>query len=256
MRVYKFLATAFNMTRDSALFDEDPKLLQRSVSAFQRVAPLALRQADRFHSQFGQDILVAEILMPGRAGFFLDVGARCGVINSNSLALERSYGWHGLLVEPECDSHANIVAERTQPVRHLAVSDHPGRLEFVSFTDERGHSKLRKLVPDDELARRAHQVYAVDVLPIATILAQASVTEVDYVDIDVEGEEIPALRGMDFNAVRFKVIAVESNPSRYREIRALLRAHDFVPLCRLGVDVFFVPIDEFDRYCACLVGGA
>jgi FkbM family methyltransferase len=249
MRVYKFLATVFNMKRDRELFDEDPRLLQRSVSAFQRVAPLALRHADRFHSQFGQDILVAEVLMPGQAGVFLDVGARCGVINSNSLALESAYGWRGLLVEPERTNFANILTARTQPARHMAVSDVSDVLEFVSFSEERGHSKLRKLVRDEELARRAHEVYAVDVRPIGSILRESGIAAVDYVDIDVEGEELAAIRGMDFDAVEFRFIAVESNPSRYRQIRDLLAARDFVPLCRLGVDVFFVRASEFEQCC-------
>lgn len=32
--------------------------------------------------------------------FFLESGARDGEEHSNSLALERSYGWQGLLIEP------------------------------------------------------------------------------------------------------------------------------------------------------------
>jgi hypothetical protein len=162
---------------------------------------------------------------------------------------ESAYGWRGPLIEPERTNYANILTARTQLARHLAVSDVSDVQEFVSFTEERGHSKLRKLVRDEELAPRAHEVYTVDVRPIGSVLRDSGITTVDHGDIDVEGEEQSAIRGMDFDGVEFRVIAVEPNPSRCRQIRDLLAARDFVLLCRPGVDVFFVRSSEFERHC-------
>jgi hypothetical protein len=42
----------------------------------------------------------------------VEIGAADGVYLSNTLLLEEAYGWRGILVEPNPDSHAAILARR------------------------------------------------------------------------------------------------------------------------------------------------
>lgn len=52
-----------------------------------------------WNGQFMQDELVAAVLNGQRGGFFLDLAAFDAVSLSNSLALERDYGWRGICIE-------------------------------------------------------------------------------------------------------------------------------------------------------------
>ena len=53
------------------------------------------------YSQNGQDRYVADTFFRGmRNGFFVEAGAGDGLWISNTLLLERRYGWRGILVEP------------------------------------------------------------------------------------------------------------------------------------------------------------
>merc|ERR1719482_2104146 len=52
------------------------------------------------YSQWGQDLLLMPILEKLGKGFFVESGALDGETDSNTLLLERTKGWTGLLVEP------------------------------------------------------------------------------------------------------------------------------------------------------------
>ena len=52
-----------------------------------------------WHSQDGQDQMVAKLLQFQRGGFFVDLAANQPVCLSNTRALERDYGWRGLCIE-------------------------------------------------------------------------------------------------------------------------------------------------------------
>jgi len=64
-----------------------------------------------FNSQKGQDQLVLQILGYKRGGFFIELGAFDAIGGSNSLSLERNYGWNGLCIEPK-EEHQWALAHR------------------------------------------------------------------------------------------------------------------------------------------------
>ena len=50
-------------------------------------------------SQIGQDLWVIDTLNFKKNGYFLDLGALDGKTHSNSLMLEKKYGWNGICIE-------------------------------------------------------------------------------------------------------------------------------------------------------------
>ena len=52
------------------------------------------------NSQFGQDMWVIALFQGKQNGFFLEIGGGDGLWISNTLLLEREFGWNGILVEP------------------------------------------------------------------------------------------------------------------------------------------------------------
>ena len=78
-------------------------LVGRLRSTPEAEPPARARPEDRrFHASYGlngMDLRLAELL--GREdGVFVEAGANDGVSQSNTLLLERSHGWSGLLIEP------------------------------------------------------------------------------------------------------------------------------------------------------------
>src|ERR1700722_9523077 len=71
----------------------------------------------KWASQIGQDRWVCEnIFRHQRGGFFVDIGAWDGVEISNTLLLERHYGWCGMCVEPMGEAFAKLVKARPKSV--------------------------------------------------------------------------------------------------------------------------------------------
>src|SRR5690349_12765331 len=82
-------------------------------------------------SQYGQDLLVLELLGGMRGGFFLDSGAADGVSSSNTLLLEQSYGWKGICVEPNSTLFTQLVRNRRCTCVNCCLYDREGTVEFL-----------------------------------------------------------------------------------------------------------------------------
>ena len=83
-----------------------------------RLKDWQLKESERdrpnaWHSDFGQDKYVQELLGGKRGGFFIDLAANNPIHSSNTRALERDYGWSGLCIEPNPYYHAPLAKKRS-----------------------------------------------------------------------------------------------------------------------------------------------
>ena len=60
------------------------------------------------HSQLFQDLFVLHFLGMKREGKYLEFGATNGIELSNSLLLEKEFGWNGVLAEPSPEWQAQL----------------------------------------------------------------------------------------------------------------------------------------------------
>ena len=75
-----------------------------------------------WHSASGQDRFIVALLDGQRDGFFVDVGSDEPVRQSNTRALERDYGWHGLCIEADAAKVFALARRRTCSVVGAIVS--------------------------------------------------------------------------------------------------------------------------------------
>lgn len=82
-------------------------------------------------SQLQQELFVLEQLDFKRCGFFLEVGVGPGVEYSNTYLLERTFGWRGVLCEPNPHYADSIRAHRSVPLdTRAAYSSSDEKLRF------------------------------------------------------------------------------------------------------------------------------
>ena len=213
--------------------------------------PPALRFADfcaRNHgaseSQFFQDLFVLFILGGRKGGYFVEFGACDGLYLSNTLLLERKFGWTGLLAEPARRYHEALRRNRGCAVDLRCVYSRSG--ETVSFreTAVEGLSTLTRLTGSDSLAKQREEGedYSVETISLNDLLdLHNAPATIDYLSLDTEGSEYEILEAFDFSRRRISVITVEHNhtPSR-RPIRAIVAQHDYVN--------FFPRLSEVDDW--------
>ncbi|MEM9058372.1 MAG: FkbM family methyltransferase, partial [Pseudomonadota bacterium] len=151
------------------------------------------------YSQARQDLFFA-LLFGERPGTYVDVGARDGVIISNTYALEKHYGWTGVCVEPHPGSFAKLARSRGSRNINAAVADVDeggATLDFVMWKE--GPVGYAGLIDEDfrhteRMKTHAHEVIKVPCLPLHKILSDEGLTHVDVLDIDVEGAEAAVVR--------------------------------------------------------------
>jgi FkbM family methyltransferase len=154
-------------------------------------------------------------------GFFIEAGGNDGLSQSNTYWFERFRGWHGLLIEAVPDQ-ANL-CRRNRPnaevINAALVADNNTKSVKIKA------ARLMAFIPGTRTAKEdeAHLKSAINVqglkdapeievlaVTLASILEARVGKTVDFFSLDVEGYEVPVLRGMNVDQHRPRFILVET----------------------------------------------
>lgn len=199
------------MQRNSAFSREVRHLL----AEFPDISPLAVRSAlKKSHGQLHQDVFALCANKFQKNGFFIDIGASDGQTLSNSLLLEKDFGWSGIAIEPDpkaarrfrklrdCTLVESAVVSEREAGKALLVR--AGMLSALS-----GH------LPNDQHAlRRAKHGRSISVATesLNEILEKnGSPNNIDFISLDIEGLELSVLESLDWGRYCVRAIAVEHN---------------------------------------------
>lgn len=204
---------------------------------------------DMFWSQFGEDRILSK-LFPGRGnGTCVEVGANDGINDSNTYHFEQM-GWKCVLVEPNHELCEQIRKTRGCVLHECAASDRHGEATlYLAEGSERSHG-VSMLADEPHDAARKLASYGFSPVPIQVptktldeILEQSGVDPgFEFLTIDVEGHEIDVLRGFDLTRWKPSVLIIEDN-SEFTDhlVRDHLRARDYIPFMRTGVNDWYAP---------------
>ena len=201
-----------------------------------------LYELPQLGSQYGQAYLIRDLLCRS-GGFYVDVGARCGVAISNTRPLEQ-HGWKGICVEPHPDLFEKLTASRQCVCKNFAASDKPGSLDFVRMLEEPlGNSGLLATFPNPKrLENMAHEIISVPCRTVTSILDECEAPlEIQYLDVDVERHEMEVVRGIDFDKYSFHFIGLECQPDsdKFDEMSDYLAQKGYRAFAQIGSDIFF-----------------
>ncbi len=216
-----------------------------------RAYPEQQLRAEGYRSQYGQDKLVHETLLPDvDKGVFVDIGAHDGVSLSNTCYFERNLGWQGLCIEPIPEVFAELDRNRRCHKVQGAVGARRGQAQFQVLTgaaemlsglqETYDPRHLQRIEREQSARGGQRRVIPVEVYTLAELLARHNFVHVDYMSIDTEGAELAILQSFDFSRFHVRVIGLENN---YRDGRPfdLLIAHGYTLRSVLG-DEFYVKL--------------
>jgi hypothetical protein len=124
---------------------------------------------------------------------------------------------------PRAFSFCSAVCEKESTV-HFSTTDYAGGiLEFMGTDFMKSYHKdvfdactppgNISSVADWSLVKLERPVIKIPCLPLAMLLRRARVSHVNFFILDVEGGELSILKSIDFNAVKFDVICIETTPN-------------------------------------------
>lgn len=180
-----------------------------------QLAHLALGFIGKSKSQHFQDVWALMESGFKHGGTFVEVGAFNGVDISNTYMLEKSFGWTGLLAEPNPQHHANIRAHRAAELSTSCVHATTGQRMAFWVTQSSGHSALAEVATLDQHAekrQRDHQEIEVETISLNDLLAQVRMpATIDFISMDTEGNEPAILSTFDFARWDVRLWCVEHN---------------------------------------------
>jgi FkbM family methyltransferase len=198
-----------------------------------RFMAFALPQARRSSAQLFQDLWVVWETGHLEGGCFVEFGACDGAFLSNSLLLERAFGWRGVVAEPNPVYHKALAANRHCVVDQRCVWSRSGETVKFRAVKEPEYSAMADVDPDDHHERSGRRdrfdLVEVETVSLADLLIEAKLPKrIDYLSLDTEGSEYEILEAFDFDAFDVRLITVEHNYTKRRsDIEALLVAKGF-----------------------------
>ena len=210
--------------------------------------PTLLIASTEWHSAYGEDRVIVDLL--GRDGYFVDVGAGDP---SNTRALERDFGWHGICIDANVEALHKLTRTRTCTVVGAVVhasaesvgllvlptSQHRDHEHVVArLVRNRSIAEARK---EEELARRAggrvDQAQSTDL--VAILSEHVAPLSIGYLSLALGGsaaEEAALIPLLLAARHRMRAITLSAQPSPKLRDRLQRHGYFWVETVRFGDD--------------------
>ena len=162
------------------------------------------------YSQWGDDVLVLEFFNQKKDGVFFEAGANDPKILSQTYLLEQ-HGWSGVLVEPVSTCCDSLRRERTRSHVFQNALGSPQQRGKLKLCIPEGITVFTRTLDQADGTNKGDTIIEADFITIQECLNKAGYTHLDYLSLDLEGSELSALHGLDFEKIRPRLIIIEDH---------------------------------------------
>ena len=159
------------------------------------------------YSNWGIDLLIKDILKNQKEkGIYIDVGSHHPLINNNTYILYKR-GWKGINID--LDFNSIDMFNYFRPKDHniqIALSNKIGFTDLYFF-----HNRSAKNTITKSRGKGAKSIKRVKTDTLNNIIKNSKINtkKIDFLSIDVEGNELNVLKGLNFKNYRPKIISIE-----------------------------------------------
>jgi FkbM family methyltransferase len=167
-----------------------------------------LKANPKIYSQFDEEVIIRHFFNDRRNGFYLDVGCAEANLNSTTYYLEQHLEWKGIGIDA-LDGY-RFSWEELRPKSKfvsVAITDHSG--DTIKFYDAHHLSSTK----EDWVKRygwtEKPKPIEVNTMTLNDLLKKEGVKKIDFMSIDIEGSEPPALTGFDIEYYKPELVCIE-----------------------------------------------
>ena len=163
-------------------------------------------KSKKLYSNWGVDLLVKDILKKKKRGIYIDVGCHHPLINNNTNMLYKN-GWKGINIDLDFNSIDMFNYFRPKDDNILsALSNRKGQADLYFF-----HNRAAKNTISKSRGAGARSIRKIEVNTLDNIIKNSKfkIKDIDFLSIDVEGNELNVLKGLNFKKYRPKIISIE-----------------------------------------------
>ena len=189
------------------VYDSDPSARFRGSSLFRKIS---------------------KYINPSSPAFYVELGANDGIVQSNTYALHRRYKWNGILIEANPRIFYDLSSNRSfKPIPHLVhgacvptdykdkyVNIHEGDLMSCVANLDLNPTQISKHLEIahncQSLSTNENQFYLSPAFTLTNVLESAGCPKYfKFLSLDVEGNELAVLKGLDFGIYHPEYILAE-----------------------------------------------
>jgi len=187
-----------------------------------------LTSGTKLYSQFNEELIIRHFFDDRRGGVFVDVGSWHWRDGSTTYYLEKHLGWSGLAIDAQ------------EPLRKGYVENRPGTKFFSYAVSDKSGEKVKFFLAGQlssthgdhlKLFEKAKdykpQEIEVETITMNDLLEREGVKKIDFLSMDIEEGEPPALAGFDIAKYRPDLICIEAGKPVREAITTYFAAHDY-----------------------------
>jgi FkbM family methyltransferase len=198
-----------------------------------------------FFSESGQDKIIKDSFFKDQKdGFFVEIGAFDGLEGSNCYHFEKFMNWKGIAIEASPTQFKKLQQNRNCHLHNVALSSIKKGVEFYEviecFTQMSGINNVNYQNSYDRIINKSNSKINkinINATTFEDLIPNSQV--IDYISIDIEGNELDVLSSIDFSKYKIKVILLENNiPQELNYLKFFLEKN-FSYFDRVGMDEIY-----------------
>ena len=195
------------------------------------------------YSYNGVDLIINYIFKNKNNGFYLDVGAQHPISNNNTYLLYKK-GWKGINIDLDKKNIQLFNIARSNEINlNYAVSNIEEKTDLFFYHESSPINTLNKEVSDFQKAK-VKEIKKIHTRTLNNILRDINLnTQLDYMNIDVEGSEEKVLNGFDIKKYKPNVVSIEYLDLKMNKLE--FKNNDIKNLMSSSLYKFFINNDYY-----------
>lgn len=169
-----------------------------------------------------------ELFKKKENGFFIELGAFDGLIQSNTAFFEKTRNWKGILIEPSFKRYEECKINRPNSIcfNYACVSNDYN--EDFAYGDFEGYTMSsidgKRLIEQNVIKN----IVKVNAITLENILNKfGDNNNIDFLSLDTEGYELNVLKGLNLNKYRPNYMLIEIYTEDYENIITFLKENNY-----------------------------